>query len=45
MLSAAQLRRLIEEAGRKPVERDTLYHRIEREGTTWKQRERIFVSA
>jgi aminodeoxyfutalosine synthase len=33
----AELRRLIEEAGRKPVERDTLYNEVIREpGTTWK---------
>ncbi|HEV3144896.1 MAG TPA: aminofutalosine synthase MqnE [Gemmataceae bacterium] len=30
-LSVAEIRRLIEEAGRKPVERDTLYHEIMRE--------------
>ena len=35
MLSVEQLRRLIIEAGREPVERDTLYHRVERDGTAW----------
>jgi aminodeoxyfutalosine synthase len=30
--TVAEIRRLITEAGRIPVERDTLYHRIEREG-------------
>jgi aminodeoxyfutalosine synthase len=30
-LSVAEIRRLIEEAGRQPVERDTLYHEIVRE--------------
>ncbi|HLW66967.1 MAG TPA: aminofutalosine synthase MqnE [Gemmataceae bacterium] len=30
-LSVAEIRRLIEEAGRKPIERDTLYHEIVRE--------------
>jgi aminodeoxyfutalosine synthase len=36
-LSVAGLRRLIEEAGRVPVERDTLYREVVREpGTTWK---------
>ena len=30
-LTVAQLRRLIEEAGRVPVERDTLYHEVVRE--------------
>jgi aminodeoxyfutalosine synthase len=35
--TVAELRRLIEEAGRKPVERDTLYNEVIREpGTTWK---------
>jgi aminodeoxyfutalosine synthase len=36
ILTVDQLRRLIEEAGREPVERDTLYHRVEREGATWR---------
>lgn len=36
MLSVEELRRLIEEAGREPVERDTLYHRIERAGSHWR---------
>ena len=31
MLSVEQIRRLIAEAGREPVERDTLYHRIVRD--------------
>jgi aminodeoxyfutalosine synthase len=36
-LSVADLRRLIEEAGRVPVERDTLYNEVVREpGTHWK---------
>jgi aminodeoxyfutalosine synthase len=35
MLSVAQMRRLIEEAGREPVERDTLYHRVERDEAGW----------
>jgi aminodeoxyfutalosine synthase len=30
-----QLRRLIEEAGRVPEERDTLYHKVERRGLNW----------
>jgi aminodeoxyfutalosine synthase len=37
-LSVAEIRRVIEEAGRIPVERDTLYHRIVREnvlGREW----------
>lgn len=31
MLSVEAIRRLITEAGREPVERDTLYHRVERD--------------
>ncbi len=34
-LSVEQLRRLIVEAGREPIERDTLYRRVERQGTHW----------
>jgi len=34
-LSVAEIRRLIEEAGRVPVERDTLYHEVERQGGRW----------
>ena len=33
--TVAEIRRLIAEAGRVPVERDTLYHRVERESGTW----------
>jgi aminodeoxyfutalosine synthase len=35
VLSVESIRRLITEAGREPVERDTLYHRVERDGTRW----------
>lgn len=35
-LTVAQLRRLIEEAGRTPVERDTLYNEVVRKEGTWK---------
>jgi aminodeoxyfutalosine synthase len=36
-MSVAEIRRLIEEAGRVPVERDTLYHEVIREtGDKWK---------
>jgi aminodeoxyfutalosine synthase len=41
ILSVEQIRRLIEEAGRKPVERDTLYHRVERDGDGWREGEAI----
>ncbi len=34
-MTVSQLHRLIEEAGREPVERDTLYRRINREGSRW----------
>ena len=34
-LSVAEIRRLIEEAGRVPVERDTLYREIIRENGAW----------
>lgn len=34
-LTVAEIRRLIEEAGRSPVERDTLYHEIMRENGHW----------
>ncbi|MBV9124349.1 MAG: aminofutalosine synthase MqnE [Planctomycetes bacterium] len=34
-LTVAELRRLIEEAGRVPVERDTLYHKVTRENGHW----------
>jgi aminodeoxyfutalosine synthase len=35
ILSVEEIRRLIREAGREPVERDTLYRRVWREGTRW----------
>jgi aminodeoxyfutalosine synthase len=41
ILSVEQIRRLIEEAGREPVERDTLYHRVERDGAGWHAGEAI----
>jgi aminodeoxyfutalosine synthase len=34
-LSVAEIRRLIEEAGRVPVERDTLYHEVRRAADGW----------
>jgi aminodeoxyfutalosine synthase len=42
-VTVAEIRRLIGEAGRIPVERDTLYHRVERDGTRWASREHIDV--
>jgi aminodeoxyfutalosine synthase len=41
ILSVEDIRRLIVEAGREPVERDTLYRRVERDGTGWKTAEPI----
>jgi aminodeoxyfutalosine synthase len=35
-LSVAEIRRLIEEAGRIPVERDTLYHEVTRHDGQWR---------
>ncbi len=34
-LTVDEIRRLIAEAGREPVERDTLYRRVKREGVKW----------
>lgn len=44
-ISVSEIQRLIAEAGRIPVERDTLYHRVEREGARWISREHIDVPA
>src|SRR3954470_16894558 len=44
-VTVAEIRRLITEAGRIPVERDTLYHRVERDGVRWASREPITVAA
>ena len=35
VLSVERLRKLITEAGRQPVERDTLYRRVKRNGISW----------
>lgn len=45
ILSVEEIRRLIEEAGREPVERDTLYHRVVREGEVWQAAEAVAVGA
>jgi aminodeoxyfutalosine synthase len=42
-VSVEEIRRLIAEAGRVPVERDTLYHRVERDGARWQAREPVGV--
>lgn len=41
LMSVADLERLIREAGREPVERDTLYRRVERGAEAWRVGERI----
>ena len=43
-VSVAQIRRLIEEAGRVPVERDTLYHEVIRTGGEWKTGRKLEVA-
>ena len=43
ILSVEAIRRLIVEAGREPIERDTLYRRVEREGNAWRAGEPIFA--
>jgi aminodeoxyfutalosine synthase len=44
ILSVEEIQRLIREAGREPVERDTLYRRIHREGDTWRVGEALTAS-
>jgi aminodeoxyfutalosine synthase len=44
VLSVEDIRRLITEAGREPIERDTLYHRVVRDGTHWQSAEPLAVS-
>jgi aminodeoxyfutalosine synthase len=39
--TVAEIRRLITEAGRDPIERDTLYRRVLRDGRSWTTREAI----
>ncbi len=45
VLSDEAIRRLIIEAGREPIERDTLYRQIERDKTGWHATEAITASA
>ncbi len=45
VMSVEDIRRLIEEAGRTPVERDTLYHHVVRDGQTWESGEPIVTAA
>jgi len=44
-LTVDELHRLIREAGRTPVERDTLYRRVIRDGTSWEVGESILAGA
>jgi aminodeoxyfutalosine synthase len=41
VLSVEEIRRLITEAGREPIERDTLYRRVTRSGAEWQTAEPI----
>ena len=43
--TVAEIRRLITEAGRVPIERDTLYHQVVRNGSRWSSGEHIDVPA
>jgi aminodeoxyfutalosine synthase len=44
IMSVAELERVIREAGREPIERDTLYHRIERTADSWRAAEAIVAT-
>lgn len=45
ILSVEEIRRLIKEAGRTPVERDTLYQRVRRHGDEWETAGPILAGA
>ncbi len=45
VLSVEHIRRVIEEAGREPIERDTVYHRVERDGNRWQLGQSIVANA
>lgn len=45
ILSVADIQKLIREAGREPIERDTLYHRVERSESGWQSAEPIVAGA
>ncbi|TWT30304.1 Aminodeoxyfutalosine synthase [Posidoniimonas corsicana] len=45
VMSVEQIQRLIREAGREPIERDTLYRRVDRGAEGWKLGEKIAVNA
>ncbi len=44
IMSVAELERVIREAGREPIERDTLYHRIQRTADSWRAAEPIVAA-
>ena len=44
VLSVEQIRRLIVEAGREPIERDTLYRRVVRDGAAWEAAEPVIMA-
>lgn len=44
-LTVAEIRTLIQETGRDPVERDTLYHRVVRDGSNWSAAESLLQPA
>lgn len=45
VMSVDDIRRLIAEAGREPVERDTLYHHVVRNGQEWESGQPIVTAA
>ena len=45
ILSVDDIRNLIIETGREPIERDTLYHRVVRDGTRWEASEPVAVGS
>ena len=45
VMSVADIERVIREAGREPIERDTLYRRVERDADSWRVGERITAGA
>lgn len=44
IMSVDEIQHLIREAGREPIERDTLYHRIERDGDAWQTGQQIVAN-
>jgi aminodeoxyfutalosine synthase len=44
LLSVAEIEEVIREAGREPIERDTLYRRVERSESGWSLGEKITAS-